>query len=185
MSQLTPIDQADNDQSVSRSSNGSYPWYAVRVRSNFEKNVGLSLQARGYEQYVPLYIKRSHWSDRVASLEVPLFPGYLFCRLNIQQRLPVLTAPGVVSIVGFGNGFLSVPDPEIDAIQRALASGSLVLPHPYLRTGQRVRIERGSMTGVEGILLTVRDDYRLIISVNILMRSVAVHIERDWIRPLP
>ncbi len=184
VSQLTSACTAGNDLSLAPHSSPDYPWYAIRVRSNYEKNVGIALNARGYQEFVPLYRKRSQWTDRVASLEVPLFPGYVFCRLNIEKRLPVLTAPGVVSIVGFGSDFISVPDAEIDAIRHALTCGALVLPHPYLRVGQRVRIERGAMTGVEGLLLRVRDDFRLVVSINILMRSVAIQIDRDWISPI-
>ncbi|MCX6619759.1 MAG: UpxY family transcription antiterminator [Acidobacteria bacterium] len=161
-----------------------YPWYAVRVRSNFEKATAAALHGRGLEEYVPLYRKRTKWCDRVTTLEVPLFPGYLFCRINIQNRLPVLSTPGVVTIVRFGDQFLPIPDPEVDAIRLAQSSGATILPWPYLRVGQRVRIEQGAMTGVEGILVRIKDDYRLVLSVDILMRSVAVHLDRDSVRPI-
>ncbi|MCC7498907.1 MAG: UpxY family transcription antiterminator [Bryobacterales bacterium] len=185
ISQLDPAAVAEADfSSVTPAPDALLPWYAVRVRSNFEKKVAASLHARGFEEFTPLYHQSNKWSDRVANLEIPLFPGYLFCRLDISKRLPVLAAPGVVSIVGFGPQFITVPDSEIESIRSALDSGALLLPHPYLRAGQRIRIAKGAMTGVEGILLNVRDDYRLVLSINILMRSVSVQIDRDWITPI-
>jgi transcription antitermination factor NusG len=160
------------------------PWYAIRVRSNFEKTTSACLRGRGLDEYLPVYQQRNRWCDRVKVVDVPLFPGYLFCRFNIENRLPVLSSPGVVSIIGFGHNFLPVPDAEIDAIRTALASGNAVFPWPYLQAGQRVRIERGSMSGLEGILLRVRDNFRLVRSIPLLMRSVAVEVDRDWVRPL-
>ena len=160
------------------------PWYAIRVRSNFERTASAAMRSRGYEEYLPTYLKRSSWSDRVKTIDVPIFPGYLFCRLDISRRLPVLQSPGVIDIIRFGQDFLPVPEHEIAALQQLLTSGSTVFPWPYLTIGQRVRIEHGSMDGLEGILVRVRNQFRLVVSVQLLMRSVSVEVERDWIRPL-
>ena len=160
------------------------PWYAIHVRSHTEKNVSLMLAARGYEQYLPLYREVTNWSDRVKKLELPLFPGYVFCRLDVPHRRPVVTVPGVVSIVGFGRTFATIPEDQISAVRSILSSGLPSMPWPFLQLGDRVRISAGALDGVEGILVRVKGDYRVVVSIPLLQRSVAVEIERAWIWPL-
>jgi transcription antitermination factor NusG len=157
------------------------PWYGVRTRSNQEKLVAAILDSKGYEQYLPLYRRRRRWSDRVVTTEVPLFPGYVFCRFDIQRRLPVISTLGVVSIIGFGNDPEPIPDREIEAIERVLRSGAGAEPHPFLRVGQRVRVSQGALKDVEGILIRKKSDLRLVVSVSILQRSVSVEIDSSWI----
>ena len=157
------------------------PWYGVRTRSNQEKLVAAILDSKGYEQYLPLYRRRRRWSDRVVTIEVPLFPGYVFCRFDIQRRLPVISTLGVVSIIGFGNDPEPIPDREIEAIERVLRSGAGAEPHPFLRVGQRVRVNQGALKDVEGILIRKKSDLRLVVSVSILQRSVSVEIDSSWI----
>jgi transcription antitermination factor NusG len=158
-----------------------FPWYGVRTRSNQERITASVLNSKGYEQYLPLYRTRRRWSDRVVTMELPLFPGYVFCRFDHNQRLPIVTTPGVVSVIGFGNDPAPIPDPEIEAIERVLQSGLAAEPYPFLHEGQRVRINYGSLKDVEGILVKKKSDWRLVVSVSMLQRSVSVEIDRAWI----
>jgi transcription antitermination factor NusG len=134
---------------------------------------------KGYESYLPLYRSKRRWSDRMVEKELPLFPGYVFCRFDPQFRLPILTTPGVVSIVSSGKTPLPIPHAEIASIRTAIASGLLVSPCAYLREGERVRVLEGPLEGVEGILVRQKNQSRIVLSVEMLERSVAVEIERD------
>jgi transcription antitermination factor NusG len=159
------------------------PWYAIRVRSKFESAVSASLQGKGYDTFLPVYRLQRRWSDRVKELDLPLFPGYLFCRFNPHERLlPILTTPGVLDIVGYGKTPVPVDDQEIGAVKSILRSGLGAEPWPFLRVGSEVYIEAGPLAGVEGIITNTDKVYRLIVSVNLLQRSVAVEIDRDWVR---
>lgn len=161
-----------------------HPWFALRVKSRSEKIVSTIARNKGFEEFLPLYQSRRRWSDRFKSVEVPLFPGYVFCRLNPEFRLPLLTIPGVLSFVGIGKVPVPIDDAEIAAIQTAVGSGLLAEPYPFLEVGQRVRIAEGPLAGVEGLLVEVRKQQRLAVSVSLLKRSVAVEIDRHWVRPL-
>jgi transcription antitermination factor NusG len=160
-------------------------WFAVRTTSGREKTVATQLQARGIEEFLPLYRTRRQWSDRTKELELPLFPGYLFCRFDFNNRLPVLSTPGVKAIVGFGRAPTPVNDNEIDDLRRVVASGAVHPHHQYLTVGERVRIREGSLAGVEGILVDVKNSWRIVISVDLLQRSVAVELDRAAIEPVP
>jgi transcription antitermination factor NusG len=124
------------------------------------------------------------WSDRKKEIERFLFPGYVFCRVNPQARLPLLTAPGVISLVGCGKIPEPIPDGEIERIRRMVQSGLLVTPWPFLQLGQTVLIEQGPLAGVEGILEEVKGKCRLIVSINLLRRSVGAEVDRHWVRPI-
>lgn len=160
------------------------PWYAVRVRSNFERNVSSSLRGKGYDEYLPVYCKSSRWSDRVKDVYRPLFPGYVFCQLDIQHRLGVLTTPGVISIVGFGGEFIPVPEEEMRSIRTIANSGLSYAPWEFLREGQRVRIRSTVLDGLEGFVVQLKNDFRVVLSVELLQRSVAVQVDRRCIEPL-
>ena len=160
-------------------------WYALHVRSRFEKTVALHLQYKGYQEYLPLYRQRRRWSDRVAEVELPLFPGYIFCKFDVLRRLPILVIPGVISVVGLGKSPLAVSEDEISAVQNVVKSGLTYKPSGYITTGQLARVERGPLRGQVGIVIAEKNNCRLIISVNLLQRSVAVEIDRDSIMPLP
>ena len=139
------------------------------------------LEYKGYDHLLPLY---KRWCNRTKCFELPLFPSYVFCRLDPYNRLPVLSVPGVFSIVGFGPTLVPVDSREIAAIQAIAGSGLETLPWPYLEAGQTVRIDRGSLRGLEGILIRTKTSHRLVVSVTLLQRSVAVEIERDWVTPV-
>lgn len=162
-----------------------YPWFAVRVRSNHERIAAAHLRERGYEEFSPAWKTERRWSDRTKEVDQFLFPGYVFCRLNPSDRLPVLTAPGVVDLVGFGKIPAPIPDHEIENVRQMVQSGLLVMPWPFLELGHRVLIERGPLAGVEGILDEVKGKCRLVVSVQLLQRSVSAEVDRGWIRPLP
>src|SRR5258708_7185460 len=129
------------------------PWFALRVRSNCERITLTHLRERGYEEFAPSYKSERRWSDRTKQIEQFLFPGYIFCRFDPNERLPILTAPGVVDVVGFGRMPEPIPHAEIERVRRMSESGLLVTPYPYVQVGQAVLIERGPLSGVEGILV--------------------------------
>ena len=163
----------------------SYPWFALQVRSRYENIVTAHLGGMGYESFLPLYMCRRRWSDRFKEIECPLFPGYVFCRLNPLDRLPILMIPGVSLIVGMGKTPVAIDESEIAAIQSAVKSGLPSQPCPFVQIGQRVRIEHGPLCGLEGVLLDFRGRHRLVLSVTLLQRSIAVQVEDAWVTPIP
>ncbi len=162
----------------------THPWFALQVRGRYENYVATFLHGKGYEWFLPLYKSRRRWSDRIKELELPLFPGYVFCRFNLQKRLPVLLTPGVIRIVGIGRAPLPIDEEEITAIQTVVNSGLPTQPWQFLQIGQRVRIEYGALCGLEGILLELKGHHRIVVSVTLLQRSVAVEIDTDWVSPI-
>jgi transcription antitermination factor NusG len=160
------------------------PWYGVHTKRNHESIAASALEHKGYEQYLPVYRSRRRWSDRVVDSILPQFPGYVFCRFDATYRLPILTTPGVISIVGFGQGPTPIPESEIEALQLVLRSGLAAEPCPFLREGQRIRVNRGSLEGLEGLLLKKKSEWRMVVSVRILQRSVSVEIDREWVSEL-
>ena len=160
------------------------PWFALQVRTRHELSVATLLRGRGYDPYVPLYKRKRRWSDRIKVVEAALFPGYLFCRLNLQNRLPVLMTPGVTQIVGFGKVPMPVAETEITAIKTAVESGLTTQPWPFLQVGDKVQIERGPLRGLEGILLEARGIKKFVLSVTLLQRSVAVEIDPSFVKPI-
>lgn len=164
--------------------NNRSSWYAVHVRSRHEDVVARHLGVRGLEVFLPLYRQRSRWSDRFKDVDLPLFPGYVFCQLNPFDRLPVLAVPGVVQIVGAGKNLLPVDASEIAAIQAAVNSGLPTRPSPFLEIGEKVRIEYGPLCGIEGIFSGFGRHQRLVLSILLLQRSIAVEIDNDWVRPI-
>ncbi len=157
------------------------PWYGVRTKSNHEKVAAVVLENKGYEQFLPTYRCRRRWSDRVVETNQPLFPGYVFCRFDAKRRLPIIMTPGVISVVGYGKEPAPIADSEIEAIQAVRRSGLAAEPCPYLREGERVRVNRGALEGVEGILLNKKSEWRMVVSITMLQRSLSVEIDRDWI----
>jgi transcription antitermination factor NusG len=159
-------------------------WFALRVKSNCEKSVATMVQHKGFEGFLPLYKRRRRWSDRIKSVELPLFPGYVFCRVDPARRLPILTIPGALHFIGVGKVPVPIEDSEIFAIRDAVRSGLPTEPWAYLKVGQHVRLEDGPLAGLEGILIETRKQYRVVVSVSLLQRSVAVEIERAWLSPI-
>jgi len=161
-----------------------WPWFALRVRSKAEQLVGTALSGKGCEVFVPTYLERRKYASCVKKVEVALFQGYLFCRLDVNRRLPVLTTPGVEHIVSCGGIPQPIADTEIAAIRTVVDSRLPVIPWPYLKAGHPVRIEFGPLAGLEGQVVLEKSRERLVLSVDLLQRSVSVEIERTWVRPL-
>jgi transcription antitermination factor NusG len=159
-------------------------WYAAHTFANHEKRVKEQLHLRNLEAYLPLYTSVRHWKDRRVRLELPLFPGYVFVRLAVRDRLQVLQTPSVARLVGFGGQPTPLPDQEIDALRQGLAHDLRIEPHPYLRVGQRVRVKTGPLQGLEGLLLRRKKTSRFVISLDLIMRSVAVEIDIDVLEPV-
>jgi transcription antitermination factor NusG len=156
-------------------------WYALTVKPQHEKAAAHVLRSKGLEEFVPLYRTRHRWSDRFKEVELPLFPGYVFCRFAVPQRTTVLTTPSVRSIVGFGKTPAPVAEEEIQAVQAMVSSGLPVGPWPFLKVGQRVCIKQGPLCGLEGILVQLKDAWRVVVNVHLLQRSVAAEIDRDTV----
>lgn len=159
-------------------------WFALTVKPNHERAAVQALEWKGWETFLPLYRCRRRWSDRVKELELPLFAGYVFCRFPVRDKGRILSTPSVVSVVGFAGKPVAVADEEIEAVRKMTGSGLRVGPWPYLRVGQRVRIEAGPLCGLEGILLQLKDAWRVVVSVELLQRSVAAEVDRDVVSPL-
>jgi transcription antitermination factor NusG len=161
--------------------NQQWPWFAILARTGREKNATMLLENAGYECYLPAIKFTRKWSDRLKEIELPLFPGYLFCRMNPQNRLPVLMTPGVIQIVGVGKTPVPVEEQEIAAIQHVGKSGISIMPWPYLQVGHVARIEDGPLRGMTGIVVRIKPGLKLVLSVSLLQRSIAVEIDRSWI----
>lgn len=165
-------------------SNEAQRWFALRVKSNCERVVAAVARYKGFEEFLPLYRRYHRWSDRSKVVELPLFPGYIFCRINPEFRLPMLTIPGALHFIGFGKVPAPIEDAEVAAIQKAVTSELGAAPWEYLEVGQLVRLEQGPLAGLEGILVETRKECRVVVSVTLLRRSVAVEIERHWVTPI-
>jgi transcription antitermination factor NusG len=172
------------DSNALIAANSDLAWFAVQAKTRHEKRVASLLAYQDYECFLPVYRCRRRWSDRIKEVELPLFPGYVFCRFDVHARGPILMTPSVNGIVGIGGRPAPIDDREIVALQRVNQPGLTARPHPFLQTGQRVRIEGGSLDGLEGITEDTRGRNRLIVSVTLLQRSVAVEIDSAWVIPI-
>jgi transcription antitermination factor NusG len=153
------------------------PWWALYTRHQHERVVADVLLAKGFEVYLPLYESMRRWKDRNKLISLPLFPCYVFLRGDTERRSQVVTTPGVHMILYNGERVATIPEAEIEAIQKTLDGNLQVEPHPYLKCGERVRVIRGSLEGVEGILVRKKSICRLVLSVEMLAQSVAVEID--------
>src|ERR1700687_4027082 len=160
------------------------PWVALQVRSRRQALAAPQLNGQGYECFLPLYKSERRWSDRVKEIDQPLFPGYLFCRFDLHNRGPLLMTPGVQQIVGTGRTPMPVAESEMESIRQALASGLPSQPWLYLQIGQRVRVNHGSLNNLEGILINFKGSHRIVLSVSLLQRSVAMEVDLSWVTPM-
>jgi len=152
-------------------------WYAVYTCSRHEKVVAKQLEDRQIETFLPLYRTWRRWRDRRKQVELALFPSYVFVRIPAQARLRVLQVPGVASLVSFNGQPAPLPQQEIEALRDGLEHQVFAEPHPYLKVGRKVRVARGPMAGAEGILSRKKDKHRVVISIDVLMRSIAVEVD--------
>jgi transcription antitermination factor NusG len=159
-------------------------WFALQVRTRWENSTAVLLSGKGYQTLLPTFQTKKRWNGRVKQMSAPLFPGYVFCQFDALKRLPILVTPGVIAVVGRGRVPFPVNDGEIAAIQTIVASGFQAEPWPYLEVGQKIRIEGDSLNGLEGILIQFKGNNRIVVSVSLLRRSVALEIDRDCVRPV-
>lgn len=152
-------------------------WFAVQVAPRSEQRVVQHLGYKGYETFLPTYLSKRRWKDRAKVLELPLFPSYVFCRALPGSSGMVLTIPGTIRVVGIGGKPSVIPDHEIEAIQRINSSGIRTVPHPYLCAGQKVRIASGPLSGIVGVLSHIKNDCLLIVTVEMIMRSISVELD--------
>ncbi|HEV2199825.1 MAG TPA: UpxY family transcription antiterminator [Bryobacteraceae bacterium] len=158
-------------------------WFALVVRPNHEHTTEKGLRNQGFEAYLPVQRVRRQWSDRIKELDSVLFPGYVFCRFEAAERLRVLTSPGVVAIVGCGRNPVPVEEEEISNIRTLIASRRELTLWPYVRVGERVRIESGALAGLSGVVVRARDAWRVVVSVEALSCAVAVEVNAGNLAP--
>lgn len=159
-------------------------WYAAYTCANHEKRVAKQLEERAVEHFLPLYSSVRRWKDRKVKLELPLFPGYVFVRLALRDRLRVLQTSGVARLVGFGGLPTALPDQEVEAMRNGLQRQSLLEPHPHLTIGRRVRLKSGPFMGLEGILVRRKGLLRLVLSLDLIQRSVAVEVDASEVEAI-
>ena len=156
-------------------------WFAIRTKSNRESAVSEALAGKGYEVLFPRYsYSQRPWSSHASTVTKPLFPGYLFCRFDVNVRLPILTIPGVLNVVSSGRIPVPLDDREVESVKVLVSSHLPVLPHEYLRPGDVVRIAEGPLAGAEGNIVHT-DRKRLVVSITLLQRAVAVEVAPEWI----
>jgi transcription antitermination factor NusG len=152
-------------------------WYAAYTCANHEKRVSIQLTERAVEHFLPLYESLRRWKDRRMKLQLPLFPGYVFVRLALQDRLQVLRVPGVAKLVGFNGTPAELPLEEMETLQASLANGVRAEPHPYLSAGRHVRVKAGPLAGLQGILVKRKNKTRIVVSVELIKRAMAVEFD--------
>lgn len=159
------------------------PWYALQVETNRERRVREALRLHAIDEFLPIYRQASRWSDRTKTIERPLFPGYLFARLDPHFPLPVLR--GLIRVVGWGCEPAPVEEREIERVRRIVAAPYPIEPWPLPAVGQLVEIVRGPLEGYEGTVLRLKGVIRIVLSIETLRRAVAVTLGLDQVRPLP
>jgi len=169
---------------AARNSFDGKSWFALQVRSRRESSIAAQLIEQGYECFLPLYKSVRRWSDRMKELEQPLFPGYLFSRFDYLNCRSLLMTPGVQQVLGNGRSPIPVEEQELQSIRQALGSGLPNQPWPYLQVGERVRVNYGSLNNLEGFLINFKGSHRVVLSVTLLQRSVAMEIDLAWVTPV-
>lgn len=159
-------------------------WYAVWTRSRHEKSVSDHLGRKDLETFLPLYSTIRRWKNGDRRVEMPLFPGYTFVRIRVEDQLQVLRVAGVVRLVGFGGAPTPLDDAEVESLRWALGTGTSAEPHPYLRIGRRVRITAGPLVGREGVLVRWKNDLRVVLSIDLIQRSILVDTGTYAIEPI-
>jgi transcription antitermination factor NusG len=159
-------------------------WYAAYTCANHEKRVRDQLEERSVESFLPLYETVRRWKDRRMHLQLPIFPGYVFVRMGLADRLRVLQVPSVVRLVGFNGQLSALPDEEMEGLKKSLARGVLAEPHPFLSVGRRVRVKAGPLAGVEGIVIRRKNRLRLVISLELIQRAAMVEVDAADLDPL-
>lgn len=159
-------------------------WYAAYTLANHEKRVASELQVRSVEHFLPLYRSVRRWSDRRVQIDLPLFPGYVFVRLALRDRLHVLQIPSVVRLVGFDGSPAPLPDKEMEVMRSGLCQSSRAEPHPFLTVGRRVRITGGPFAGLTGVLKRHKNRVWVVVSIDLVRRSMIVNVQSTDVTPL-
>jgi len=159
-------------------------WYAIYTSANHEKKVAAELGRRSVESFLPLYSSLRRWKDRRVQLQLPLFPGYVFVHVALSDRLRVLQVPGVANLVGFGGQPVALPDEQLEGLRAGINGQLCTEPHPYLAVGRRIRIVRGPFQGIEGFLVRRKGVFRVVLSLELIMRSVAVEVDVSEVEPV-
>jgi transcription antitermination factor NusG len=165
--------------------NSDQVWYALYTRNQHEKLAARILTNKGFDIFLPLYTAGHKWQDRVKQVSLPLFPGYLFIQGGLDRWLQIMTTPGVCSVVGYGGKPSEIPGSEIEGIQRMVESALRVEPHPFLKTGDWVRVKSGALVGLEGILIRKKNLTRLVLSVEMLGKSASVEVDIATVERIP
>jgi transcription antitermination factor NusG len=159
-------------------------WYAASTNSNHEKQVAARLEARAVQYFLPLYKSLRKWKDRRVFLDIPLFPGYIFVRLTRISQLRALEVPGVVRLVGFGGQPCALPENDIEILRTGIANRLNIEPHPCVTAGLRVRVIKGPLVGLEGILVRQKSSSRVVLTLDAIARSAAVEVDVRDIDPI-
>ncbi len=164
---------------------GEEQWYVTYTCANHEKRVAAELAARSVEYFLPLYHSVRRWKDRRVAIDLPLFPGYVFVRFALRDRLRVLQIPSVVRLVGFNGQPATLPDEEMEILRSGLTRQLGAEPHAYLSVGRRVRITNGPLAGLEGILKRKKNNLRVVVSLELIQRSIIVDVDGSDVQPVP
>jgi len=159
-------------------------WFAAYTVAHHEKRVARQLADRAIPHYLPLYQSVRQWKDRKMRLDLPLFPGYVFVQIALRDRLKVIQLPSLVQLVGFGGQPAALPESDVAVIRVCLERIARIEPHPVISAGQRVRIVRGAFAGMEGIMTRIKGTSRLVLSVSLIMRAVAIEVDDIDVEPI-
>jgi transcription antitermination factor NusG len=159
-------------------------WYAIYAKHQHEKSAAELLTRKGFEILLPLYRSIRRWKDRDKSVLSPLFPSYLFVRTDLSRKVEILRTPGVFWLVESGGCACHIPDADIEQINKIVQTPDRIAPHPYLKSGEWVRVRHGSLEGLEGILTRFKNQYRVVLTVEPLQKAVAVEVDLSAIEPL-
>ncbi len=184
MATLAVPDSAESEALVWPADSLAPQWYAAYTRAQHEKSVVQQLEQRAIENFLPLYETVRRWKDRRMRLQLPLFPGYVFVRIVLSERLNVLRVPSVVRLVGFNGRLTPVPKEEVESLRRAIVEGVRAEPHRYLRVGRRVRITEGALAGREGLLVRWKGNLRVVLSTELIQRSILVDVDVSSVVPI-
>jgi len=180
----TPADETSSARALEFSSHYSESrWYAAYTSPRHEKSVAQQMEGNRIQYFLPLYQSVRRWKDRRKELDLVLFPGYVFVQLDLKDRLRVLQVPGVARFVSFNGHPAPLPDADIESLINGLAEGVRAEPHPYLKVGHRVRVKYGPLAGTQGILVRRKDKFRVVLSIDLIMRSVAVEVDEADVEP--
>jgi transcription antitermination factor NusG len=160
-------------------------WLAVYTYPRHERSVADQLDSKSVESFLPTFTRQSRWKDRRVEVEHPLFPGYVFARITLGERLKIITIPSVIRILSFNGKPATVPDQEIETIRLCTRAGAALEPHPFLDVGEHVRVRSGTFEGAEGIVIHQKNRCKILISIGLIQRSVALEVDCDQLERLP